>query len=1062
MKYSLPDFAIKRPVTVTMLSISVVILGVIAATRIPLQFLPNVDPAFLGVTIPYPGATPAQVEQQLAIPVEGEFRTVSGLDNIRTISNSDGCFVSMMFTPDTDMATATAEIRDRMERLKLVLPDDVERMLIQRFNSRSLPIMAFGLFRPGGDSAFVDMLRRTMEPRLRRIDGVADIRMQSSSPEREVIIEFEQDYLRNLNLGLFDIILRLRESSLNVSVGELEDGTSKSIVRVVGEYHGLEELGDLVVTTSGKRLREIANIRYGTREESQHVSLDGQGGALVLVTKESEANAVRTCRLVREEMEKILSEEDFKDVGQKIFFDQSEYITGALRNLMKEGLYGGAMALIVLFVFLHRIVPTIVVALMIPTSLVVALVFMFFAGMTMNMITMVSLIIVVGMLVDNAIVVVENIIRHRQLGETPVDSALLGAKEVGLAIGASTATTVVVFVPMYYMDTGSMSVFMKELGLPLVVALAGSLVLALSIVPLVMSRIRMAHHANVFQSLSGTGGAGLSAGLLGRLLGVLGNLRAVERIISLYSFCLRWSLNNRMAVLLSLAIVGGVTVVVPFKHVGMGGMPRLDTREVEIQIELDQSYDLERANALFSMMQHELDSQRDVLGIKNIMTIYGPAGGNFNIYLYTEDDGPKGENPPYTTDEVMQITSKLLGTKLPGAEIKHRVTDAGSSNDDETVTVYLYGDERDELKKQADSFKIRMEALAEVSDVKTDLERATSEIQIQIDEPLAQQYGISAQAIAMTADAAMRGARLPYMKQGIREIPVWVQFREEDRKSKANLENVAVVGATGSLVPLSRLVNFPKERTAATIHRYNGKNVIALSAHADTTDLGTVRNALAGAINANRMPPGYHIDFGDSLRELGNNMSNFLSTFLMAVILIYIVMSALFESVVLPLSVLSTVPLAMGGAIWMLYLTGSQFDSVTLIGCILMAGVIVNNGIVIVDHINTLRAGRESLAEGIVNAGADRFRPVMMTALTTILGLVPMASATTGSGATFAGLGRALIGGLTVGTVLTLVVVPVFYSIIDDFQRWCFDFLGSFKRMGKVEAEPAGTASIDG
>ncbi len=460
MKFSLPDIAIRRPVTVTMLSISVVILGVIAATRIPLQFLPNVDPAFLGVTIPYPGATPAQVEQQIAIPVEAEFRTVSGLDNIRTISNGDGCFVSMMFTPDTDMALAAAEVRDRMERLKLVLPDDVERMVIQRFNSRSIPIMAFGLFREGGDSAFVDMLRRTMEPRLRRIDGVADIQMQSSSPEREVIIEFEQDYLRNLNLGLFDVILRLRESSLNVSVGELVDGTSKHIVRVVGEYHRLDELGDLVVTQGGKRLRDVANIRYGTREENQHVSLDGQGGALVLVTKESEANAVKTCRLVREEMARILAEEDYQNVGQKVFFDQSDYITGALKNLMKEGVYGGAMALIVLFVFLHRIVPTIVVALMIPTSLVVALVFMFFAGMSMNMITMVSLIIVVGMLVDNAIVVVENIIRHRQLGESPTDSALKGAKEVGLAIVASTATSVVVFVPMYYMDTGSMSFFM--------------------------------------------------------------------------------------------------------------------------------------------------------------------------------------------------------------------------------------------------------------------------------------------------------------------------------------------------------------------------------------------------------------------------------------------------------------------------------------------------------------------------------------------------------------------------------------------------------------------------
>ena len=262
------------------------------------------------------------MEQQIAIPVEGEFRTVPGLEDIRTISNTDGLFVSMLFAQDTDMGIASAEIRDRMERLKLVLPDDIDQMYLQRFSTRSIPVMAFGLFREGDDDSFVDLLRRNMEPRLRRIDGVADIELRSSSPEREVVIEFEQDHLRNLGLGLFDIIVTLRDSSLNTSVGELKEGQAKHIVRVVGEYDRLSQLGDLVVTPGGKRLRDVATIRYATRDESMHVSLDGKGGALVLITKESEANTVHTCRRVREEMERILASEDFEGTGQKIFFDQ--------------------------------------------------------------------------------------------------------------------------------------------------------------------------------------------------------------------------------------------------------------------------------------------------------------------------------------------------------------------------------------------------------------------------------------------------------------------------------------------------------------------------------------------------------------------------------------------------------------------------------------------------------------------------------------------------------------------------------------------------------------------
>jgi hydrophobic/amphiphilic exporter-1 (mainly G- bacteria), HAE1 family len=1054
VKISLPEFALRRPVTVTMLSLSMVLLGTIAAYRIPLEFLPSVEPSFLGVTVPYPGATPAQVEQQIAIPVEGEFRTVPGLEDIRTISNSDGLFVSMLFTPDTDMGIASAEIRDRIERLKLVLPDDVDQMYLQRFSTRSIPVMAFGLFREGNDDAFVDLLRRNMEPRLRRIDGVADVELRTSSPEREVVIEFEQDRLRNLGLGLFDIILTLRDSSLNASVGELSDENSKYIVRVVGEYDRLRQLGDFVVTPNGKRLRDLAKIRYATRDESFHVSLDGKGGALVLITKESEANTVHTCRRVREEMERILATEDFEGTGRKIFFDQSEYITSALENLMKEGIYGGAMALFVLFIFLHRLLPTVVVALTIPTSLVVALVFMFFMDMSLNMITMVSMIIVVGMLVDNAIVVVENIVRHRQLGFDPREGSIRGAREVGLAIFAATTTTWVVFVPMYYMETGSMSVFMRQLGLPLIVSLAGSLVISLTVVPLVMSRLKLNDHANIFHRLSVSGDSGKAPS---GILGILSRLHVVERIIRGYGNTLRWSLNNRLATLLLLMGLAGITIAYPFQRVGMREMPKLDTREIAIAVELDQSYDMARANDLFDAIQKQIDGRRDELGIKNIMTFYSNVEGSLNVYLYTEDDGPMGEDPPYSTDEVKQILSTVIGKKLPGAEILYNVTDTGSSGTGGTVTVYMSGDDRLTLEQFAGDFQQRLERLPLISDVDTDAERAKNEIQIRIDEPLAEQYGITAASIAMTADAAMRGARLPYMKQGLREIPVWAQFREEDRKSRANLEKVSVIGTSGQPVPISRLATFTKRHTAATIHRFNGKNVISVTAQANTEDYGAIRNQLAVAIAGFRMPNGYVIDFDESLKEVGENSSNFISTLLMALILIYLVMSALFESVFFPMSILTSVPMALGGAVWMLFMTGSQFDSVTLIGCILMAGVIVNNGIVIVDHINLVRKGDLCRTDSIVKAGGDRFRPVMMTALTTILGLVPLAMVNSGSAATFAGLGRALIGGLTAGTLLTLIVVPVFYSLIDDFQHWCLRFLGSLdlrKRRSETAAAP--------
>ena len=1071
---SLPDLALSRPISVFMLSITFVLLGLISWYRIPLQFLPEIDEPFIGCQIPYPGASPEQVEQQIAIPVEGEFRTISGLRRIRTVSNSDGCFVSMVFDLDTDMTLATAEVRDRMERLKLVLPDEVDRMFIQRFSSRSIPVIAYGMFRAGDQEAFLNLLRTYIEPRIRRIDGVADVQIQSAYREKDVLVEFNQDVLSSMNLGLAEVIGILREGSLNLSVGELAEGERKYLVRVLDEYRRLNDIEELVINPSGLQLREVADVRFATRGDEGYVALDGNEGAFIFVNKESEANTVATCIAVREEMERILAQPMFDTAEHMVFFDQSEIITNALDNLMNEGLYGAAMALLVLFFFLHRVRPTILVALIIPTSLVVSLVFMFFANMSLNLVSMVSMIIVVGMLVDNAIVVVENIIRNSKLGYNSRESALRGAKEVGLAIFAATTTTWVVFIPMYFMETGRMSVFMSELGLPLMVALAGSLILALTVVPLVMSYMRMESGGipGFFSRRLGLEHQSTSVLVDTTVINDTGNessgaapavntsdtrkhkrrwyhfvlrIHLVQWVIDCYAAMLGKVLQQRLAAMLVLASIIGITILIPVRGVGMSDMPRMDTREVKIDVKMDQNYDIEMTRELFSLLRDQVDLHREELGIKNVLSFHSITEGVINIYLYTEDDGSEWKSPKYSTDEVMRILSRRLPRNLPGAELKFALTDAGESGTQGMVSVRLRGDDTQTLAEYAERMKLVMAALPNLDNVQTDVERREQEIQLRIDQPLARSAGVTPLAIAQTVDAALRGARLPFMKQGNREIPVWAQFQEENRRSRANLENVAVIGQDGRLIPLSQLVNFEKGRSPNSIHRVNGKNVINVTAQINTEDLGAVQRDLRRAIATFEMPVGYGAELGDELNELSETFISFLTTLAMAIILIYLVMSALFESYLLPLSILTSVPMALAGAVWLLYLTNSQLDTVTFIGCILMSGIIVNNGIVIVDHINNLRKayGDGRMNEAIVQAGVDRFRPVLMTAITTILGLVPLALATTGGAGTFAGLGRALIGGLTAGTLLTLFVVPVFYSMIEDFHRWFINFAGN-------------------
>ena len=1046
-----------------MVSISICGLGLIAAYRLPLEFLPDMDFPFAGCFIPYPGATPEQVEREIAIPAEGLFRTISNIDRISTTSTSDGCRINMRFNSGTDMGAASAEIRDRIERLKLVLPEEIDRIFLYRHSSNAIPVMALGLFRAGNEAEFAHLVRTVAQPRLARIEGVAEVMVFASSPEPEVLIEFDQDRLRTHNVALYQVILMLQSSNLNFPVGNLEDGQTRFYLRVNNELSRPEAIANLVVSPSGVRLKDVADVGFRTRELEGHYDIDGKGGAFIIIRKESEANTVSTCKAVREEIERIKKDPVFAGADEFVFFDQSEMILAALNGLIDAGKLGGTLAIIILFLFLLRVRPTLIVTLAIPTSLVAALVFMLFYGLTLNLVTMMSLIVAVGMLVDNAIVVLENIYRYYQMGYSPQESATRGASEVAVAITASTLTTVVVFIPVLYMENGEMAAYMKQFAFPMGAALFASLLGALTLIPLALSRMKERKELYLYK---------LARRILHRQSTAprtprvpwLRHLRIhpIALSIDAYSVALNHVMRRRLATMLAIFLLLLLTGLLPYRRVGMQQMPTLDMREVDITVELDQNFNLDMAKAQFDQIKAAIDPQREELGITNVFTRYEPDGGAVEVHLVD----PEEADPPYTTREVLSILSERLPRRLPGAELKFDVPEGGQDGSSSFyISLRMRGDDARRLVEYAEQLRGHLARVPDLSDVTVQSERARQEVQIQIDAPKAENEGVTPFIIARTVDIALRGNRLPYLKQGGREFPVWAQFREENRKSRDNLDNVAVIGGFGSLIPLNQLVMFNKAESPSTIERIDAKNVISIFAKLEIKNLLAVQQQLQKVVDEFPLPPGYSIQLGDEFRELATNMANFATTLVMAIILIYIVMAALFESVLLPLSVLTSVPLAFVGVYWAMFICGTPLDTVGLIGCILMVGVIVNNGIVIVDHINFLRAEGRNRLDAIIQAGRDRFRPVMMTALTTILGCVPLAiESKAGGTVSFVSLGRALIGGLTVGTLLTLVVVPLLYSLIDDAREWFANYAANLTGLGRTrgigpEAAKTGTAA---
>ncbi|MCH7910930.1 MAG: efflux RND transporter permease subunit, partial [Candidatus Hydrogenedentes bacterium] len=485
---SLPELAMSRPVAVSMLLITLIGLGVIAAQRTAVEFLPPMDLPFLGAFIPYLGATPAQVEQEIAIPAEGQFRTLPNLREMHTNSNTDGCFITLNFEWGTDMTDALAEVRDRMERLRLVLPESADRIFVRHFSLSTIPVMQIGLSREGDHAAFAELVDREVVDKLLRLDGVADVEVFGYD-EKMIMIDLDQQSMLAHNVSMYELITKLITANVDAGVGELKDGETKYQVRTLSPVTTVSEYANLNLGP-GLRLSDVAQGAYRARDPEFHLSIDGQREMFLLITKESEANTVATCAAVIEELDRILESPIMEGAEKHVFFNQGDIIVEALNGLKQAAGVGGVMALLVLFAFLRRIRSTLIVALAIPGSIVAAFVFMFASGMTLNLITMMSMIVAIGLVVDNSIVVIDNIYRHQEMGKNAHDSARDGASEVALAIVAATSTTAVVFLPVFFLQSGQMAVFTRQFAVPVTVSLGASLILALTLIPLAVSRLK--------------------------------------------------------------------------------------------------------------------------------------------------------------------------------------------------------------------------------------------------------------------------------------------------------------------------------------------------------------------------------------------------------------------------------------------------------------------------------------------------------------------------------------------------------------------------------------------
>jgi hydrophobic/amphiphilic exporter-1 (mainly G- bacteria), HAE1 family len=1024
-------FSLRRPVTLAMVLVSVLLLGAVSILKLPLDFLPRVEFPFIAVYIPYQNGLPSENEKDIVRPIEEVLATLGGVREIRSYSDADAVQVGVNFQWGRDVNLLRMEVKERIDQIRSELPADIQQIMLLTFDTNDIPIIEGRISAKGRDlSESWDLLDQKIIAPLQRIPGVGRVQIDGVNPtQASVYLLF--DKIMEHNVDVSRLFNELQAANVELTIGRITDGGLRYDVRTISGLQGVEDLKELPISETGLKLKDVAEVLYGAPALSYGRILNEEPAIAFWVQKASGYNTVEVCRAVEDELERINQDPALAGINSFTFFNQADEITGSLSSLLQGGLFGSVLALAILYLFLRRLSMTLVVSVAIPISILGTTIFMFLSGSSLNVLSMMGLMLGVGMLVDNAVVVLEAIHRRQHLGANPVAAAARGTKEVGRAIVASTLTTIIVFAPIVLSKADELSVWLGEVGVTISVTLVFSLLVSLTVIPALSIRLtRNAGKENL-------GDARWLTGLRKRYLRVL------------TWTALKHPLVTVLAIMpLVLIITGGAMKVTSFKPdvEGDGGIQR---KSLYIGFDYSDAVDKKTSKVYTEKVTEYLEGRRQELGVKDIYSWYGADGAATTIFF------SEGVVSP---DFYAEVREDLRENLPEQAGLVYRFGgDEGQESGAKTFSVTISGEETEYLERFVDEAKRRLASIEGVGDLKSDNDNGKSEIQILVDPDQSGRFGITPQTISEIMSLTYRGMMLPRLQTGEKEIDMIVSLYPDDTESIENLALLTVGSVDGQAVQLGQVADFQFGKSPERIFRQDQKSGITINGTWDGEKLDEVLNKIRPLMDGMDLPLGYDWNFGSNIVRAQQQQNDMGINMLLALACVFFVMASLFESLLYPLVVMGTVPFASLGVFWLMMATGTPFNMMAMIGIVILIGVVVNNGIVLIDHINTRRKEGLSLDHAIVEACGERLRPILMTAGTTILGLLPLAvfhGANIG-GAEYYPMARAISGGLASSTLLTLLVLPTYYRLATLGVQWLqtgrrdWDFSRSIKALSK-------------
>jgi len=1047
------DLATERRVTIAMFTIAIVLFGFVSLARLKVNLLPDLSYPTLTVRTELTGTAPLEVENLLTKPIEEVVSVIKNVRQVRSVSRPGQSDVTIEFLWGTDMDVAGVEVREKLDVLEL--PLEASRPLLLRFDPSNEPIQRLAFMDkeatgPADDPLQLRALRRFAEDQLKNdleaIEGTAAVKV-SGGLEDEIQILVDQEKIAQLGLSIRAIAGRLRAENVNLSGGRLEQGEQRFLVRTLNEFTSVDEIADSIVATPAGRpvyLRDVASVTRGFKEREAITRVNGRESVELAIYKEGDANTVQVAKRIGERVEE-LTDRLPPDTELTLVYDQSVFIAQAIGQVRNAALLGGLLAILVLYAFLRDGRATFVIGVAIPVSVVGTFLLMYMADVSLNIMSLGGIALAVGMLVDNSIVVLENIVRKKEQGLGIAASAREGASEVAGAVTAATLTTVAVFFPMVFV-TGIAGQLFRDQALTVTFALLFSLLVALTLIPMLASRGAPRRYGDVEEQLPPArftrivAGAvwlvGAGFGALARLVGKImlplvwlfqGFYRLTARV---YAPLLVTSLRHRWLVLLvATAALGSSIALVP--RLGYELLPQLAQGEFTVQVRLPAGAPLAETDAAIQRLQAVtaelpgVDLSYSVAGTGNRIDASpvdaGEHTGQLNVKLAA------GAGRAEEAETIASMRASL--EKMPG--ISYEFSRPALFSVSTPLEIELVGYELDRLTEAADRMRRALEASPRFADIRSTVEDGNPEIQIIFDQERAARLGLVVRDIADTVVAKVRGEVATRYTWRDKKIDVLVRSVDTRDSSLAEIENLIINPQSDRPVPLKAVADVRLAVGPAEIRRTDQARVAILSANLAYGDLATATEEVRQIISGVPLASGVFASIAGQSAEMQASFNSMLFTLAMAVFLVYLVMASQFESLVHPFVIMFTIPLALVGAVWALWLTGTTVSVVAFIGLIMLAGIVVNNAIVLVDLINQLRREGLDRNAAIIEAGRARLRPILMTTLTTALGLLPMALGFGEGAEVRAPMAITVIGGLSVSTLLTLVVIPVVYSLLD-------------------------------